>query len=90
MHFGSFLDSFPAWLFISVHILLLCVGIWAAMKAAKEQKPYAPAFWLYVAVHVGFLLYFAGVFAFKMSVLLEQILVLIMVLWIVIKGRQSQ
>ena len=87
MPIGTFLDALPPALFIVAHVIFLSVGVWAAMKAAKNKLEYAPAFWLYVVVHLGFLAFFAGVFTFKMSVLLEQALILIMVLWISMKAR---
>ena len=89
MPFGTFLDSLPAGLFITVHIVFLLVGIWAAMKAKKLKLPFAGALWLYPLVHVGFLSYFGGVFTLKMAVFIEQMLVFIMVVWIVKKSRQS-
>ena len=87
MPIGTFLDAFPPALFIVAHIIFLLVGVWAATKAAKNKLKYAPAFWLYVIVHLGFLAFFAGIFTLKMSVLLEQALILIMVLWISMKAQ---
>jgi len=88
MPIGTFLDTFPPSLFIVIHIILLLVGVWAATAAAKSKLSYASAFWLYPVVHVGFLAYLLGFFTLRMSVFLEQVLVLVMVLWIVMKARQ--
>ena len=87
MPIGTFLDSFPPILFIVVHLILLSVGVWAATKAAKNKLQYARAFWLYVIVHIGFLAFFAGIFTLKMSVLLEQVLILAMIIWISVKAQ---
>ena len=87
MPIGTFLDTLPPALFIVAHIIFLSVGVWAVTKAAKNKLSYAPAFWLYVVVHIGFLAFFAGIFTLKMSVLLEQALILVMVIWISMKAR---
>ncbi len=90
MHIGTFLDSFPPILFIGAHVIFLLVGVWAAKKAMDNKLAYASAFWLYVVSQIGFLAFFlGGIFTLKMSVLLEQTLVFIMILWIVMKARQS-
>ena len=81
MPIGAFLDSFPPALFITVHIIFLLVGVWAARKVS--------AFWLYVVVHLGFLAYFGGILTLKMSVLIEQVLIFIMVVMIASKARKS-
>jgi len=90
MVIGEFLDTWPKAVFIVAHLLMLCVGIWAAMTAKRNGVPYANAFWLYVVVHLGFLAYLFDVFALRLSVLLEQMLILVMVLWIVMKGKSGQ
>lgn len=90
MAMGAFLDSFPPALFIGVHVVFLLVGVWAAKKARDYKLLYAPAFWLYVASQIVFLAFFlGGIFTLKMSVLLEQTLVFIMVLWIMMKARPA-
>ncbi len=89
MPIGTFLDSMPSVLFISTHIVLLLIGLWAVKKAMDMKLPYASAFWLYPVVHVGFLAYFGGLFTFKMAVLLEQMLIVVMVLWIVSKAQKA-
>ena len=89
MPLGAFLDTLPSVLFIVIHLILLSVGVWAAMKTKKMGLAYAPAFWLYVLVHIGYLAFFAGIFTLKMSVALEQVLILVMVIWIVMKARES-
>lgn len=90
MPLGGFLDLMPAWLFITAHLLFLLVGLWAAKKAMDMKLSYASAFWLYPVVHLGFLAYFGGFFTFKMAVLLEQMLMVIMVVWIVSKAQKSE
>ena len=81
--FGGFLDTMPAWLFISAHILFLVIGIWAIRTAMNKKLKYAKAFWLYPLVHVGFLSFFLlGALTFKMAVLIEQMLIVVMVVWI--------
>jgi len=59
-------------------------------KATSKKLKYASAFWLYSVVHIGFLASFAGIFTLKMSVLLEQMLILVMILWIVMKSQESR
>ena len=89
MPIGIFLDSFPASLFITVHVLFLLVGLWAAKKAKDMNLPYAQAIWLYPIVHIGFLAYFGGFFTFKMAVFVEQLLMITMVIWIVTKAQKT-
>lgn len=84
---GGFLDSMPAIIFIAAHVIFLGVGIWAAKKARDNKLAYANAFLLYPVVHLGFLAYFGGFFTFKMAVLLEQMLMVIMVIWVVSKAK---
>lgn len=83
MPFGGFLDLMPAWLFVFAHILFLAIGLWAAKTAMDKKLKYAKAFWLYSLVHVGFLSFFLfGALTFKMAVFIEQMLVVVMVIWI--------
>ena len=89
MPLGGFLDTMPAGLFISAHILFLIIGIWAAKKAMENKLQYAPAFWLYVITQVIFLAFFGKWFTLKMAVLLEQMLLVIMVIWITVKAKQT-
>lgn len=85
--FGGFLDTMPAWLFISAHILFLGIGLWAAKTAMDKKVKYAKAFWLYSLVHVGFLSFFLlGAMTFKMAVFVEQMLIVVMVIWIAKKS----
>lgn len=87
MPLGGFLDSMPSWLFIIAHLVFLSVGVWAAKRAMDAKLPYAQAFWLYPIVHLGFLAYFGGLLTFKMAVLLEQMLIVVMVVWIAKKAK---
>ena len=81
--FGGFLDTMPSWLFVMAHVLFLAVGVWVAKMAMDKKLKYAKAFWLYPLVHVGFLTFFLlDAITFKMAVLLEQMLIVIMVVWI--------
>ncbi len=89
MPIGTFLDPMPSILFISAHVLFLLIGLWAVKKAMDMKLPFAKAFWLYPVVHVGFLAYFGGFFTFKMAVLLEQMLIVVLVVWIVSKAQKA-
>ncbi len=89
MPLGGFLETMPKWLFIIAHVIFLGVGLWAAMKAMEHKVKYAPAFWLYIVSQIGFLAFFGGFFTLKMAVLFEQILLVIMVIWIVSKFRET-
>ena len=89
MPVGGFLDSFPTMLFVAAHVVFLIVGVWAWKKAAGSGKKFAPAFWLYAASQVVFLAFFGGAYTMKMAVLLEQMLIVIMVLWIAAQGSDS-
>lgn len=81
--FGGFLDTMPVWLFIVAHLVFLCVGLWAAKTAMDKKLKFAKAFWLYALVHVGFLSFFLfGALTFKMAVFVEQMLLVVMVVWI--------
>ena len=86
MAIGVLLDTFPVMVFVIVHAILLLIAFWAIKKASDKRAKYAKAFWLYVLVHVGFLAVFSGFLTLKMGVFIEQILILIMVLWIVNKS----
>jgi len=89
MPLGIFLDSMPPILFITAHVIFLGVGIWAAKKARDNKLAYANAFLLYPVVRLGFPAYFGGLFTFKMAVLLEQMLIVVMVVWIISKGGKQ-
>jgi len=86
MVFGEFLDTLPTMMFVIVHVILLLVGLWAIKKTSKRKLKYAKAFWLYVLVHVGFLSVFGDFLTLRMGVFIEQVLMLVMVLWIVNKA----
>ncbi len=86
MQIGGFLDLMPMWLFVMAHLMFLVIGLWAAKRVMDAKLPYAKAFWLYPVVHLGFLAYFGGLFTFKMAVLLEQMLIVVMVVWIAKKA----
>lgn len=82
MPIGGFLDGLPTMMFVVVHAILLLIGLWAVKNAKSKKLKYASAFWLYALVHVGFLSVFGGLLTLKMGVFLEQILIVIMVIWI--------
>jgi hypothetical protein len=81
MPIGSFLDSFPSFLFITAHVLFLALGVWAWRRT--------PAFWLYVAAQAIFLGFFAGALTMKMAVLLDQTLMAVMVLAVASRKRAA-
>ena len=87
MPLGGFLDTMPAILFIMAHVIFFGVGLWAAKKAMDNKLSYSKAFLLYPVVHLGFLAYFGGYFTLKMAVLLEQMLIVVMVVWIINKAK---
>ena len=82
MPFGGFLDSFPPILFVIVHLVFLAVGVWALWKTNQNGMSYAWAFGLYALSQIVFLGFFGGVITIKMAVLPEQILLVILVIWI--------
>lgn len=86
MPIGGFLDTLPTAMYVVIHIILLLIGLWVIKKAYDKKLRYAPAFWLYPLVHIGFLSVFGGYLTLKMGVFIEQILILIMVLWISMKS----
>lgn len=86
MPIGAFLDTFPTMMFVIIHAILLLIGLWAIKKSSDNKAKYAKAFWLYVLVHISFLFVFGEILTLKMGVFIEQILILIMVLWIVMKS----
>ena len=90
MPIGGFLDSLPAILFIIVHLVALAVGVWAIWKTQQDGVSYAWAFGLYALSQIVFLGFFGGVITIKMAVLLEQILMLILVIWIATASDRSK
>lgn len=90
MPIGGFLDSFPAILFVVVHLVFLGVGVWALWKTQQNGMSYAWAFGLYALSQIVFLGFFGGVITIKMAVLLEQILLVIAVIWIATASDSSK
>jgi uncharacterized membrane protein YhhN len=72
---GTFLDSFPAALFISAHVAFIGAGLWSAARA----RPLSPLLALYVVSQLFFLAFFGGLITMKMAVLMEQTLLVAMV-----------
>ena len=89
MPIGSFLESFPATVFIVAHVLFLIVGVWAMRRAAASRLPFSSALWLYIVSQVGFLAFFGGALTLKMAVLLEQMLLVVFVVLIVRKRASA-
>ena len=87
MPIGGFLEEFPTIMFVGAHVVFLLVGLWAVKKATSDKANYAWAFWLYVASQVIFLGFFGGLLTMKMAVLLEQMLIVILVLWVTTRSK---
>ena len=77
--FGKFLDDLPKALYVVAHVAFLAVGIflWAHARGTAMSNP--NALLLYAVSQVVFFGYFGNVITFKMAVLAEQTLMLIMV-----------
>lgn len=86
MPIGTFLDLFPAALFIAAHALFLGIGGWA-VYATGRSPVIARAFGLYLVSQVLLLSTFFGVLTLKMGVLLEQTLVVVLVVTIALAVR---
>ncbi len=87
MPIGGFLDSMPTVIFVIFHIIFLLVGLWAVMSLGKSKAKFASAFWLYIVSQIGFLAVFGGILTLKMGVLIDQILILILVIWVAMKVK---
>jgi low temperature requirement protein LtrA len=81
MPFGTFLDSFPAAIFVGAHLLFLALGVWAVRRAGAAK--HGEVFWLYALSQVFFLVFFGGALTMKMAVLVEQMLIAAMVFMVV-------
>jgi hypothetical protein len=75
---GTFLDSFPAALFVAAHLAFIGAGLWSASRARGLSSLLA----LYVISQPFFLAFFGGLITMKMAVLTEQTLMVAMVLGI--------
>jgi hypothetical protein len=89
MPIGGFLDSIPTALFVTVHLAELAIGLWAIRSLTTGRAPYAYAFVLYAISQIGFLTVFGGAITLKFGVLIEQVLVLVMVLWIALRTKRA-
>lgn len=88
MPFGGFLDDFPTALFVGIHVMMIPVGLWAIWRTSKAKVKLAAPLWLYVASQPLFLLYWADVLILKITAVLEQTLIIIMIVWLAaIAGR---
>ena len=76
---GGFLDDLPKALYVVAHVVFLGVGIWLWAHARGTTLPHGGALLLYVVSQVAFFGYFANRITFKMAVLAEQTLMLVMV-----------
>jgi hypothetical protein len=77
--FGAFLDDLPKALYVVAHIAFLAVGLWLWAHARSGASFNPAALLLYAASQVVFFGYFANWITFKMAVLVEQTLMVIMV-----------
>ena len=89
MPFGDFLNDLPKWLLSAVHGGMLLIGLWAFWRLNAAKQKWAPALLLYVLSQGVFIAFFAGAFVVRMAILLEQILVVVMVVWIAFKAGSS-
>jgi uncharacterized membrane protein YhhN len=77
--FGGFLDDLPKALYVVAHMAFFGVGIGLWAHAKTTALPHPGALLLYVVSQVIFFAFFANWITLKMTVLLEQTLMLIMV-----------
>ena len=90
MPIGGFLDTFPTILFVAFHLVFLAIGVWALWKTQQGGVSYAWAFGLYALSQVFFLGHFSGILTLKMTVFLEQSLMVILVIWIAMVAASSK
>ncbi len=82
--FGAFLDDLPKALYVLAHVAFLAVGLWLWAQASTTAIAHPGALLLYAASQVVFFGFFANWLTFKMAVLVEQVLMLVMVCTIAI------
>ena len=82
--FGGFLDDLPKVLYVVAHIGFFGVGVWLWAHARNAALPQPGALLLYVASQAVFFAFFANWITLKMTVLVEQTLMLVMVCLLVI------
>jgi len=85
MPYGEFLENFPAGLFVSIHVVMLFVGLWAIMRSSRAKAAIAAPLWLYVASQPLFLLFWAGAITLKLTAVAEQTLMVVMVVWLALR-----
>jgi hypothetical protein len=86
MPFGDFLDAFPGALFYAAHLSFLVIGLWAIRQLSRSGVVYASALGLYATAQAVFLMSLAGVLTLRMSVFIEQSLIVVMVVWITVRA----
>jgi hypothetical protein len=90
MPIGGFLDTFSTILFVAFHVVFLAVGVWALWKTQQGGVSYAWAFGLYALTQLFFLGHFSGILTLKMTVFLEQTLMVILVIWIALASIRAK
>lgn len=82
MPFGEFLEDFPAILFVSTHVLMVGIAVWAIVRTRVGAPVIAKALGLYLASQPVFFAFWAGLITLKMAAVTEQTLIMLMVLWL--------
>lgn len=82
---GKVLDELPVSLYVLAHVVFLGIGIWLWLRATGGGLPWSGALLFYVISQIAFFGYFTKSITLKMAVLAEQILMVAMVLWIVLR-----
>jgi len=88
MPFGEFLEDSPTVLFVSTHVLMIGIGIWAIVRTRSRSAAISNALWLYLASQPVFLAFFAGLITLKMTVVTEQTLIIAMVIWLALGSQR--
>jgi len=89
MPFGEFLEDFPTVLFVSTHVLMLGLGVWAMVRTRGRSAVVSNALLLYVVSQPLFFAYWAGLLTLKMTVVTEQTLVMAMVIWLALGSQRD-
>jgi len=90
MPFGEFLEDFPSVLFISTHVVMLGIGLWAIVRTREHSPVLGKALWLYLASQPIFLAFWAGAITLKMTAVAEQTLIMVMVIWLAIGTQRAK
>ena len=89
MPVGTFLEAFPVQIFIAAHIALVGLGLWAIQRTKSSAPWVTGPLWLYVVSQPVFLLFFAGWITRPMAVFTEQMLMMVMVIWIALNATKG-